>query len=702
MNPISAFFVRNIVAVFFFYGLAFFVMGVALALASRQASALRFVRAIRPLALFGLLHGIHEWIEMFQKIGSLTSGYSPGLLDEIVRLGILVASLIMLLDFGVTLLNDAETGRWRRYGPVLLMLSVWAVGCAVVWVMLRPLPEEMVAMADVLARYSLGIPGAILGTWALMAQQRTFREHDMPQFGQDLVWSAAALALYGIFGQIFVRQTALVPSQFLNSTLFLQWTGIPIQLFRGVMAGVLTFYMVRALRAFDLENRRRLDQANRTQLAAQSRALEVERRVGQERERLNAELRLKARELGLLLQLSNMLTTSSSLIDRLSLALEQVVENLAFADAGLVGLIQHESGALQIRAVTGFVNLDPQAVGGRYGPLLALSQQCVEQRRAVCRHEDGGLIKFDLDAVLVGAECWQYLSPTVALALPLIANAQLIGVLALARQKAGRHPMTLDELSLTAGIARQLGLSIETARLQRQAQEREKVLAELLHQVVGAQESERQRIARELHDATGQSLTAIALGIRGLENALESQAPALSSQMETIESFATSALGELRRLIADLRPPQLDDWGLVAAIRWYVQSFHQHHPQTHVAVVVQGEQVRLSQEFETVIFRITQEALTNIAKHAHADQATITLRMNPDQLTLTVEDNGQGFDPNPATTDTDHPAGWGLLGIRERTVLLGGRYQIDSAPGQGTRVQVQVPVVAPHGTQIDS
>ncbi len=192
MNPISAFFVRNIVAVFFFYGLAFFVMGVALALASRQASALRFVRAIRPLALFGLLHGIHEWIEMFQKIGSLTSGYSPGLLDEIVRLGILVASLIMLLDFGVTLLNDAETGRWRRYGPVLLMLSVWAVGCAAVWVMLRPLPEEMVAMADVLARYSLGIPGAILGTWALMAQQRTFREHDMPQFGQDLVWSAAA------------------------------------------------------------------------------------------------------------------------------------------------------------------------------------------------------------------------------------------------------------------------------------------------------------------------------------------------------------------------------------------------------------------------------------------------------------------------------------------------------------------------------
>ena len=702
MNPISAFFVRNIIAVFFFYGLAFFVMGVALALASRQASALRFVRAIRPLALFGLLHGIHEWIEMFQKIGSLTSGYSPGLLDEIVRLGILVASLVMLLDFGVTLLNDAETGRWRRYGPVLLMLSVWAVGCAAVWVMLGPLPEDMLAMADVLARYSLGIPGAILGTWALMAQQRTFREHDMPQFGRDLVWSAAALALYGIFGQVFARQTALVPSQFLNSTLFLQWTGIPIQLFRGVMAGVLTFYMVRALRAFDLENRRRLDHANRTQLAAQTRALEVERRVGQERERLNTELRLKARELGLLLELSNMLAASTSLTDRLTLALQQVVENLVCADAGLIGLLQGESNALEIQAVTGFINPDPQAEGGRYGPLLTLSHMCVEKARAVCRHEDGGVIVFDLGAVLVGKECWTYHSPTVALALPLLVNGRVIGTLALARGKDGRQPMGLDELSLTAGIARQLGLSIETARLQRQAQEREKVLADLLHQVVGAQESERQRIARELHDATGQSLTAIALGIRGLENALESQAPALSSQMETIKTFATDALGELRRLIADLRPPQLDDWGLVAAIRWYVQSFHQHHPQTHVTVVVQGEQVRLSQEFETVIFRITQEALTNIAKHAHADQATITLRMSPDQLVLTVEDNGQGFDPRPATKDADHPGGWGLLGIRERTVLLGGRYQIESAPGQGTRVQVQVPVVIPHGAQIDS
>jgi len=312
----------------------------------------------------------------------------------------------------------------------------------------------------------------------------------------------------------------------------------------------------------------------------------------------------------------------------------------------------------------------------------------------MCRHADGKVIAFDLDAVLVGAACWQYVSPTEALALPLMADGQVTGVLALAREKDGRQPMSLDELSLTAGIARQLGLSIETARLQRQAQEREKVLAELLYQVVGAQESERQRIARELHDATAQSLTAIALGIRGLENALESQAPELSRQMETIESFATSALGDLRRLISDLRPPQLDDWGLVSAIRWYVQSFHQHHPQIQVELVVQREHARLPQEFETVIFRITQEALTNIAKHAHADHATITLQMNPAHLDLTVEDNGQGFDPGQVLDHNGQTTpGWGLLGIRERARLLGGSYQVGSAPGQGTRVQVHVPIV---------
>jgi hypothetical protein len=127
MNPISAFFVRNIIVVFFFYGLAFFTMGLVLALASRRTSELKFARAIVPLAAFGLLHGIHEWIEMFQKIATLTGGYTPTIPQEAVRLGVLVVSFLMLLTFGLLLLSPERTGRRRVLIPILGMVSLWTL-----------------------------------------------------------------------------------------------------------------------------------------------------------------------------------------------------------------------------------------------------------------------------------------------------------------------------------------------------------------------------------------------------------------------------------------------------------------------------------------------------------------------------------------------------------------------------------------------
>ena len=186
MNPISTFFVENIVAIFFVYGQAFFDMGLALALASRRVSEFAFVRAIRPLAIFGLLHGLHEWIEMFQKIAEQTAGYTPSISHEILRLVLLALSFLMLAAFGLLLLKPEEANRWPIYGPILGLAGLWGLSVLVVAVALRPPLEEIVAIADVLARYCLGVPGALLGTWALMAQQRTFREHAMPQFGRDL------------------------------------------------------------------------------------------------------------------------------------------------------------------------------------------------------------------------------------------------------------------------------------------------------------------------------------------------------------------------------------------------------------------------------------------------------------------------------------------------------------------------------------
>ncbi|MEZ4637209.1 MAG: hypothetical protein R2856_20020 [Caldilineaceae bacterium] len=293
MNPISAFFVRNIIVVFFFYGLTFFAMGVALLLASRRQSSFRFARAIQPLAAFGLLHGMHEWFEMYQKYAALTGGYTPSIFEEEFRLGLLGASFVGLAAFGVALLNSDGPSRIQRYLPLIGMVLLWWSGIAVVAWRFQPSAPDLIAVGDALARYSLGIPGALLGTWALMAQQRTFREHNMPQFGRDLVWCATALFLFGAVGQIFVRPTLLATTQILNSTLFLQWFGIPVQLFPRVMAGVMTFYMVHALRAFEVENQQRLEQA-----------LQAERKNRHGGERLNGEL-AGPRELAMMLSLSN-------------------------------------------------------------------------------------------------------------------------------------------------------------------------------------------------------------------------------------------------------------------------------------------------------------------------------------------------------------------------------------------------------------
>ncbi len=689
MNPISAFFVENIVIIFFFYGLAFFTLGLALALASRRVSEFTFVRAIRPLALFGLLHGCHEWVEMFQQIAAQTGGYTPTLWHEFFRLALLIASFLALMAFGLRLLINEHNHRRRIYWSLGGILALWAVSVLLATLMLTPLPFELISLADVLSRYILGIPAALLGTWALMTQQRTFREHAMPQFGRDLVWCATALLLYGAIGQLFVRPTDLPPSTVLNSALFLQWFGIPVQLFRGGMAVILTVFMVRALNAFELENQRRLETANQARLTAQATALETERRISQQMERLNEELRLTTRELSLLLDLSNLLAGPSSLMGRLDNALQKIVQSLTFPEAGLILLVKRDTGTLSVIATLNLPDDTVEGVESPYLLALELARQCQARATPMCRHLDGRVIEFSLAEQ---PQCRDYVSPVKMVSLPLQVRQQVIGSLALGRvQVEPAVGLPSAEFGLMVGIAQQLGLSLENVRLYQEAQERESTLAELLHQVVGAQEAERQRIARELHDATGQSLTAIALGLRGVENLLAADSTSIVEQIRELKSFSTNALGELRQIIADLRPSHLDDLGLVAALQWYVQEYEKRRA-IQTEVVVAGQRARLPAEYEIVLFRIIQEALTNIAKHARATQAMVRLEFLPTQVMVEVSDNGRGFDPKVILYNKRPHTGWGLLGIQERALLLGGQCEFDSAPGQGTRIRVRVPL----------
>jgi len=699
MQPITDFFLRNMIAVYFFYGLAFFTMGVALALTTRQTSRLRFARALPCMAAFGILHGFHEWFEMGQRIALETSGRTSTVAEETLRLLLLVASFVMLLCFGLQLLSPAAAPRWRVYAPAIGLVLLWAVAGVIFIASVQPAPLEAITIADGLSRYLLAIPAATLSTIALMREQRALRMMNISAFGRNMVMAAAALLLYGVVGQLFVHPSALPWTEVFSSGHFIEWFGIPVQLFRATMAVALTFFLIRVMNAFAVEHRQRLEQADRERLAAEQAALEAERRSIAAMESMNDELRLAAHKLSLLLDVSNLLDLPGTLDSRLRQALTRIIEALPFADAGLVVIAHWEHRGEAVMGVTGFRAADADGDSALYAQVVELGRVCIDRGVAMCRHTDGAVIEFTADADTSDPQhkCRAHGSPTTMISYPVTAHHLVYGSIVLVRLSPILYRPAPSEMALMAGVAQQLGISVENALLTTEAQRHGQQLAELLRQIVDAQESERQRIARELHDATAQSLTAVGLGLRGVETQLAQSVcdPTMTPlvfQVKEMRIFAQNALGELRNIISDLRPPQLDELGLAAALRWYVQSYAQRrHIAAHFSCM--GDDSQLLLDYRTVLFRIAQEALTNIAKHANASEVTVTLHLTEDSVHLEVADNGVGFNPallnRPANQST---GGWGVIGMRERALLLDGRCEIDTALGAGTRVRVEAPL----------
>jgi signal transduction histidine kinase len=230
----------------------------------------------------------------------------------------------------------------------------------------------------------------------------------------------------------------------------------------------------------------------------------------------------------------------------------------------------------------------------------------------------------------------------------------------------------------------------ELKGLYEQLQEREQWREELLRKVIAAQEDERKRLARELHDETSQTLSALAMKI---ETALGAW-PAEASRERLVEArqLTVRTLEELHRLIFDLRPSVLDDLGLVSAIRWYAER-HLEPRGIAVRCEFSGFGSRLMPELETALFRVTQEAITNIAKHSGAETVLIQCLQRDDRISIEIEDDGKGFVPANLPPPAARERGLGLLGMRERVELFGGTIELDSAPGSGTRIAISVPVV---------
>ena len=209
-------------------------------------------------------------------------------------------------------------------------------------------------------------------------------------------------------------------------------------------------------------------------------------------------------------------------------------------------------------------------------------------------------------------------------------------------------------------------------------------LQQLLHHAISAQEAERQRVARELHDEAGQSLTSILVRLKALQS--ETDIEVVHDRLNGLRYLTTNTLEELRRLAMDLRPMALDDLGLVAAIRTYAGQAAKESG-IHVTVHAAESIGRLPGDLEIVLYRAVQEGLTNIVRHAHARTSRIVLERSARAVWLTIADDGQGMTNVERAGD-----GMGLEGMRERVALVGGRLELDSTPGEGTRVIIELPL----------
>lgn len=477
--------------IYFLYGLAFFSMGLAIMLELGHATDERLRHAFRPLAAFGFLHGIHEWVEMWELQGILPGEFSYPMLWAGIDLVILTFSFLSLAAFGVFLISRSERGQRFSLLVPLVLIAVWGIGMLVISGRF-PLGQDLQLVAHAWTRYTLAVPAALLASAGLIVQQREFRRAGMARFGRDSLWAAIAFLWYGVAGQTFTAKSPIFPSSYLNEELFIQLFGFPVEIIRASAAIFASVFIIRVLRSFEVETRRRMTE-------------------------------------------------------------------------------------------------------------------------------------------------------------------------------------------------------LRTAQLE-EAQRREALRGEMLRRIVAAQESERQRIARELHDETGQALTAIGLGLRGISSSLRGTGDRNTQNLRQLEHLVEHSLMELQRLITDLRPSHLDDLGLGAALRWYAGEIEQRLP-LEVEVSVHEENTNLSTELKTTLFRITQEALTNVIKHSAANRASVRLDYQQDGVRLAVLDDGVGFD-RTVMQSSARPS-WGLIGMQERASLLGGTFEIISYPGSGTRVNVFIPYNSP-------
>ncbi len=278
------------------------------------------------------------------------------------------------------------------------------------------------------------------------------------------------------------------------------------------------------------------------------------------------------------------------------------------------------------------------------------------------------------------------------IAVPLRTKDKVLGVINIASRET-RH-FTTNDSHLLHAIGDQLGVAIEQSRLYERLRKARERLRRLARQNLVAEEGERKRIARELHDETSQTLSGLALQLQALVDKAkmsDNQDAEFIDGLKKVQSLTVQVHREVSRLIADLRPALLDTLGLVPAVRQHAEA-RLHSLGINVSVEIKGADRRLHPDIEVALFRVIQGSIGNIIQHSKAKNAVIVLEFQDDALLLRVSDDGVGFDVSQITDVEESGRGRGLFSMRERIGFLGGTSGVESQIGQGTTVWATVPI----------
>ena len=427
--------------------------------------------------------------------------------------------------------------------------------------------------------------------------------------------------------------------------------GVPIVL-RGVAYGNL--YLTEKPGGEDFGDE---DEEVVTMLAAQA-------AVAIENARLYESATRWSRQLESLNEVGNALVTETDL-ERLLTLIAERLRDLLEARVVTVAL-PHGEGELRFAAAVGegadaLVGVRTTVRGSKAGRVL-------ERKRSE-------RVDSVIDDPEVDQEIARRLRFRSGLFVPLVVRDRAIGVIAAHDKLVPDGRFSDDDLRLAETFAARAAVAVDQSQ---------RVARDALRRVVAAQELERRRLARELHDETGQALTSVLLGLKAVEDAANPEEMRAASA--ELRELVVQTLQDVRRLAVELRPKALDDFGLIPALERLTESFAE---QTGIAVDFEsalGDE-RLPDEIGTAIYRIVQESLTNIVKHARAARVSVLVTRREGAVAAVIEDDGKGFDPGQ-TRD----GGIGLLGMRERLALIDGRLEIESRQGAGTTILVEVPL----------